>query len=340
MRLPVLALLLCLPAAGRAAGAAGGLSPAAVEAASRYSQENGGLALLVLQHRHTLLEWYADKSGAGIHKIYSGTKAFWCVAALAAQADGLLKLDEPASATLPEWRDVPGKREIALRELLDFTAGLDPGFHLHADGMADRDAYALALPSVAKPGRRFIYGPGQLQVFCEVLRRKLAGRKETPFAYLTRRVLRPLGLEGVAHKEDAKGNPLLATGFQLTARQWSRFGLSLLEGAPGILPPGALGEGLHGTRPNPAFGMGLWVNSLAPGGRELNIEEELERKWWQEDWRGVCLCRAAPRDLFVSLGSMGQRLYVAPSLGLVVVRMSTDSHFSDGEFLRLLLRAD
>ena len=34
---------------------------------------------------------------------------------------------------------------------------------------------------------------------------------------------------------------------------------------------------------------------------------------------------------------MGQRLYVAPSLGLVAVRLSRDSHFSDAEFLRRLL---
>ena len=79
----------------------------------------------------------------------------------------------------------------------------------------------------------FIYGPGQIQVFCEVLRRKLASRGETPYHYLERRVLRPLGLSSVPHKEDAVGNPLMASGFQLTARQWSRFGLSLLRQSSG-----------------------------------------------------------------------------------------------------------
>ncbi len=33
---------------------------------------------------------------------------------------------------------------------------------------------------------------------------------------------------------------------------------------------------------------------------------------------------------------MGQRLYVVPSLDLVVVRLSADSKFSDAEFLRAL----
>jgi hypothetical protein len=33
---------------------------------------------------------------------------------------------------------------------------------------------------------------------------------------------------------------------------------------------------------------------------------------------------------------MGQRLYVIPSLDMIIVRLSADSNFSDSEFLRLL----
>ena len=259
------------------------------------------------------------------------------MAAVAAQCDGILDLDEPVAGTITEWRGQPGRGQITIRELLNFTAGLDPGFHLHSDDLADRDGYALGLPQVARPGGSFIYGPGQIQVFCEVLRRKLAARgRETPWHYLNRRVLQPLGLRSVPYKVDALGNPLMATGVRLTAREWARFGECLLAGGKGVLPKGALCQCLCGSARNPAFGMGFWLNREAPGGRVVNVEENLVPKWWQENWSDACLCREAPSDLFVSLGSMGQRLYMVPSLDLVVVRLSEDSKFSDEQFLRLL----
>jgi len=328
---------LCLPLSALAA--AGPPSPASLDAAWQYSQAHNGYSLLVIRNGRTLLERYAPGDGPAVrHKIYSGTKGLWCIAAVAAQADGLLNLDDPVANTITEWRGQPGRGQITIRQLLNFTAGLDPGFHLHSDDVPDRDSYAVALPLAAPPGRSFIYGPGQIQVFCEVLRRKLAARgAETPWHYLSRRVLRPLGIGQVPHKVDALGNPLLAAGIQLTPREWARFGLCLLQGGRAILPPGQLGQCLCGTARNPAFGMGFWLNREAPSGRPVNVENNLEPKWFAEDWSNACLCPQAPRDLFVSLGSMGQRLYVIPSLGMVIVRLSADSNFSDSQFLRLLL---
>lgn len=326
-----------MPAPASAAGWSP--SPAGLDAAWGYSEAHNGFSMLVIQNGRTLLERYAPGDGpAALHKIYSGTKGLWCVAAVAAQSDGILNLDQPVADTITEWRGQPGRGQITVRQLLNFTAGIDPGFHLHSDDVPDRDGYALALPQVAPAGASFIYGPGQIQVFCEVLRRRLAARgRETPWHYLCRRVLRPLGIPPVPHKEDARGNPLLAAGVQMTARQWARFGEFLLAGGKSVLPSGALGQCLCGTARNPAFGMGFWLNDEAPSGRIVNVEDNLVPKWSQEDWSDACLCREAPRDLFVSLGSMGQRLYVVPSLGLVVVRLSGDSKFSDAEFLRLLL---
>jgi CubicO group peptidase (beta-lactamase class C family) len=323
-----------------AAATAGNPSAADLDAAWNYSADHNGYSLLIIQDGRVRLDRYAQGDGSGTrHKIYSGTKGLWTVAAVAAEADGLLDLDEPAAKTITEWRGQPGRDRITIRQLLNFTAGLDPGFHLHSDDLADRDQYAIALPEVAAPGGSFIYGPGQIQVFCEILRRKLArhGGGETPWHYLRRRVLDPIGIGDVPHKIDAVGDPLCAAGVQMTAREWARFGLLLLSGGRGLLPPGELSNCLRGTARNSAFGMGFWLNGEAPDGREVNIEDNLEPKWWQEDWSNVCLCNQAPRSLFVSLGSMGQRLYVIPSLDMVVVRLSGDSHFSDAEFLRRLL---
>ena len=56
-----------------------------------------------------------------------------------------------------------------------------------------------------------------------------------------------------------------------------------------------------------------------------------------QDWHDACLCRAAPSDLVACIGSGYQRLYVIPSLDLIVVRQGEGGRFSDARFLRLLL---
>jgi hypothetical protein len=88
---------------------------------------------------------------------------------------------------------------------------------------------------------------------------------------------------------------------------------------------------------NPAFALGWWNNREAPGGREFDIEDMLEPDWQRQSWRDTCICRDAPRDLIACIGSGYQRLFVIPSMQLVVVRQGSFGKFSDGKFLRLLL---
>ena len=323
-------------------GGAGGadLAAANLRAAGEYSAARRGMALLVIQHGQTIFEDYPNGHAAGeAHKIYSGTKAFWNLAALAAAEEGMLSLDERAAETITEWRGDAGRSRITIRQLLDFTSGLDAENHLHSAEVADRAAVALRVPQVAGAGGAFIYGPCSLQVFHEILRRKLAPRGETPVHFLERKVLRPLGLEPQNYKRDGAGNPLLASGFLLTAREWARLGaLVLREGAP-VVSARTFAQVRRGPAANRAFALGFWNNRLGAeaGAREFDIEDMLERKWRAQDWRETCLCRAAPMDLVAAVGSGYQRLLVIPSLELVVVRQGEDAKFSDGQFLRLLL---
>ena len=168
-------------------------------------------------------------------RIYSGTKAFWNLAALAAEEDGILNLDERVADTITSWRQDPRKSQVTIRQLLDFSSGLAPGFGMQVNEYGDRDKTALRLPIVAEPGKAFIYGPAALQVFHQVLKDKLEGK--TPTEYLERRVLRRMHLGPQRYLNDRAGNPLLAAGFLLTARQWAKMGeLVLREGKPVVRP--------------------------------------------------------------------------------------------------------
>jgi CubicO group peptidase (beta-lactamase class C family) len=192
------------------------LDPAAVGRAAAYSASQRGSSLLVLQQGKTVLEQYPDGAGAGTaRKIYSGTKAFWNLAALAAAEDGLLSLDERVSDAIPAWRNDQRKARVTIRQLLDFSAGLEPVFRLHNDDPGDRDSIAINAPIVANPGSGFIYGPSALQVFHAVLKAKLHG--QSPTSYLERRVLSRLGLGRQRYLQDRAGNPLLASGWLLSS---------------------------------------------------------------------------------------------------------------------------
>lgn len=320
------------------------ITPGSLQAAADYSRPRRGYAVLVMQHGKIIFEEYQNGSSAGAkRKIYSGTKSFWVTATLIAANEGMLSLDERVSDTITEWQGNPLKRGITIRQLMNFTDGLDPAFQLHGESIHDRNGYAINVPLVAKPGHAFIYGPSHGQVLCELLRRKLSARGTTPFRYLESRVLDPLGLGAVEHKEDILGNPLIATGFKLTARQWSRFGVMLLHngsyGSRQIVPSALLDEALRGTSANPAFGMGLWLNREAgsASARQPDIENVLEKKWQQQEWARVCICRDAPSDMFAAVGSGYQRLFVIPSMDLIIVRQGENASFSDVTFLRTLL---
>ena len=316
------------------------LDLASVQRAAAYSAQHQGKAVYVVQHDRVLLQSYANGGSATeARKIYSGTKGFWILAALVAQEEGVLRLDDRVSETLPEWRADPARSQLTIRDLLTFTAGLDPIFHLHADGIPNRNTIALAAPVVAPRGERFIYGPAALQVCDEILRRKLAAHHDTPQHFLERHVLAVLNLPPQIYKTDGAGNPLFAAGFRMTAEQWSRFGRVILHNGAPIVSPASFAQCCRGTAANPAFGMGLWNNHAAgyPGAREFDIEDVLELDWQKQDWRDACICRSAPPDLIAAVGSGYQRLFAVPSLDLVIVRLGDGGRFSDGEFLRLAL---
>ncbi len=287
MQRAVLAILLAVTTASPSWAA---LNPASVRAAAAYSASHGGASLLVIQAGKTLYESGADAA----RKIYSGTKAFWCLAALAAAQDGLLDLDDHVADTIPEWRGDPRKERVTIRQLLDFSCGLEPGFRLHSDDPGDRDAIALRLPMVAEPGTAFIYGPSPLQVFHAVLKAKLHG--QAPREYLERRVLRRLGLGRQRYLEDRAGNPLLASGWVLTPRQWAKLGhLVLNDGAP-VISANSLAQSWRGSAANRAYSLGWWNNRAAPDGREFDFEEMLIPKWSAQNWnQRLHLSRRAER---------------------------------------------
>ena len=308
--------------------------------AAKYSESKRGASMLVMQNGRTIFEHYANGGSARERwPIFSGTKSFWGIAALAAARDGLFKFDDPVSDTITEWKNDPRKSQITIRELLNQTDGIEGASRLQRPSIRDRNAMAIRLSAVAEPGSAFIYGPSHLQIFSELLRRKLKGRDV--IGYFEARVSNRLGLDRLNYKKDAHGNPLPATGFELTAREWARLGELLLGRGSyhgrQIVPAALLREAFAGSHVNPSYGLTFWLNQQAPTAREADMERMLDLRWQDAQWTNVCICKDAPADMVVGLGSGYQRLFVIPSLEAIIVRQGSNAKFSDAHFLRLLL---
>ncbi len=316
------------------------IRPADCARAAKYSEKKRGIAMLVIQDGRTVFEHYGRGAAPnGRWPIFSGTKSFWGIAALCAVNDRLIRLDDPVANTITEWKRDQRKSRITIRQLLNFTDGIEGAPHLHRASIPDRDARAIRLASVAEPGAAFTYGPSHLQIFVELLRRKLGGR--SPISYLQKNVLNPLGLHSLDFKQDKRGNPLAASGFELTAEEWARFGRLILHHGnyrgDQVVPAALLDRAFIGSRANPCYGLTFWLNREAPRAAAVDMEKEIDLPWQRARWSRVCISRVAPPDMVVALGSDYQRLFIIPSLNAVIVRQGRNARFSDAQFLRLLL---
>src|SRR5205809_3620225 len=73
--------------------------------AAKYSESRRGSAMLVMQNGRTIFEHYANGGSANRRwPIFSGTKSFWGIAALAAVQEGLFRLVDPVSGTINGWK--------------------------------------------------------------------------------------------------------------------------------------------------------------------------------------------------------------------------------------------
>ena len=270
-----------------------------VEAALAYAERHELHALVVARGEDVTFERYGSGYGATrAHPLYSGTKSFWGIAAVAAEEDGLLFLDERVCDTITEWREDIRKRVVTLRQLLTLTSGIGFG---GLGAAVPLYAAALEVQIRNEPGTTFTYGGIPLQVFGAVLARKLAARKQTPHEYLRKRILDPIGVQIEQWRALKDGTHPLPTGAFLTPHAWLAYGRYICRSRP------VLAQCFNGTEVNPKYGLGWWLHPLAEP------------------------------DIVYASGAAGQALYIIPSLDLVVVHFGKSNSWRHETFLNRLL---
>jgi CubicO group peptidase (beta-lactamase class C family) len=311
------------------------LPVAAMKAAADYSEAQKGQTLVVMFDGNVIFERYHDGGAADRGQlIASGSKSFAGLAAVAAVQDKLLKLDDAVCESITEWQADPRKAKITYRQLLTLTSGFTPG---ERGNTVRPPAWEeiVEKPMTGNPGEKFEYGAYPFNAFALALERKLG--KESFEAFLKRRIFDPIGIKVEWRLRCADDHPQVGAGAFVTAKDWATFGELIRLGGKWhgkeIVQAKLLSEVFQGTPQNPAYGLTWWLK------KELTPADCRKIGVLSREWVDVANAKWLPADLVAACGAGKQRLYVIPSLKLVIVRQGRLSQgFADIEFLSLLLR--
>jgi CubicO group peptidase (beta-lactamase class C family) len=272
-----------------------------IEAALEYARRHHLEALVIDRGGDVIAEAYGDEFERDTpHTLFSGTKSFWGVAAVVAQSEGLLAIDEPVADTLEGWRTDPWKRRVTFGMLLSLTAGHGFGGLGSAVPPFER---ALEMPLVNEPGTAFTYTGISLQVFGAAFERKLAPLGMTPQQYLLERVLDPAQAPVAAWRTLADGTQPLPTGASMTAAAWLAYGRYVLQHR----------------------------ETFAKCFRSSGINEHYGLGWWLEGTHDY-----ASADINYASGSGGQGLYCIPELDVTAVHFGAGGSYKHDAMLRRL----
>ncbi len=292
-------------------------APAAIAKAQAYSDSLAGHALLIWQGGALRYENY----GAGVtadtrFETYSMHKSVLGLVYGAALRDGVIKsLDQTAGEFLPEWANDP-RGNITLRQLLTMESGLSLG---PIDVKAE---LALAAKIDVPPGSRFEYNNANSEIAGVILDRALKRSGRGDYGdYLSRVLLQPLGT-GDAHLwlDHVGGEPRFFAFLQMRALDWLRIGIMIdrkgaFDGAQ-VIPAAWIKAMTTPSALNPNYGLQVWLGSPWVRYRSYGPRNPIK------------ISHAEPYlapDLVYFDGFGGERVYIVPSLDLVIVRVGEAS---------------
>jgi CubicO group peptidase (beta-lactamase class C family) len=286
--------------------------------AERYADSTSSVALLIYHRGALRYEKYwpgfnrsTRTNPNSMHKPVLGLLVG------AAIADGLIdSVDTPASKWITEWQG-DERRLITVRDLLQMSSGLEvPIFGTWKSAKilfgSDLAAGVLGLPSVKPSGSEYQYSNANSQILLILLERATGQRYSS---YLSSRLWQRLGADDASLWMDREGG--LPRGFCClfaTARDWLRVGRLFLDGGrvgdDQVIPTDWIADTVMPAAKNSNFGYQLWLGS--PPGTERRYNDYTVKAYHSEPF--------TVKDIIYIDGFGGQRVYIVPSLELVIVR--------------------
>ncbi len=301
-----------------------GIDPVTLDEAAAWAEAQGSSALLVSLHGRLVFEryWRGDDRATPFNSQSMAKTVAALLVGIALDKHEIASVDDPMGKYLAEWRG-DARGAITLRQMLQMASGLAQvdaghGYALTPDNPAVRQYFgtdylkpALALAVAEAPGKTFDYNNNDVLIVARML--ELVSGK--PYRrLLSERLWQPLGLADAEIGVDRHGGMAMASA-NIFGRpiDWLRLG-ELIAGQ------GALdGKRVVSARwieamatPSPAYrgyGYYLWLGDQLVGGKPVAPT--------LYPWQSAPF---AAKDMVLLNGFGGQRVWIMPSKGLVVVR--------------------
>jgi CubicO group peptidase (beta-lactamase class C family) len=269
-------------------------------------------ALLVLHHGKIAGEQYAAPFDSNSMFIgWSMTKSVIATLIGVLVEEGKIKLDD--RVPVEEWKNDPQRSQITWKDMLQMNAGLywnevyswrsNATRMLYMEG--NMFQFLIGFKEEFEPGTHWEYSSGVTNILAGLLQ-QVIGDDEQYLRFPFNTLAIPIGMDHFVMETDASGHFVGSSYSHATAREWARFGQLYLN------------HGVWNGRrifPEewPAF-----VSAPAP-----NSNGQYGGHFWLN--RGGLL-PDVPRDAYFADGFMGQRVFILPSLDMVVVRLGLSLH--------------
>lgn len=275
-----------------------------------YLDDNNTDAFLILKDGRIVIEkYFGDFKQDDNHTWNSAGKPLTSMLTGIAQQEGLLAITDPTTRYLGEgWSSMNSEKELAItiENQLTMTTGLD--YTVDDDFCTDPEC----LKYLNAPSTKWYYHNAPYTLIDDVI----ASATNKDFnSYFSEKIKEPIGMQGL-FIEVGYNNVYFST-----ARSMARFGiLNLNKGiwkGTTILSDQTYFNAMTNTSQelNLSYGYLYWLNGKSSF-RVPGSEEEFTGS----------LIPNAPADLFAGLGLNDQKLYMVPSLDLIVIRMGDASN--------------
>lgn len=280
----------------------------------------GTRAVVVLKDGKLIAEQYAKGFDENSKQIgWSMTKSIFNALIGIAIEQG--KLEGLSQTNLfPEWKDE--RKNITLKHLLQMNSGLSwtedystvseaTNMLYDKDNMVD---FAVNQPMEAKIGKHWEYSSGTSNLLGGVLRDRMNDQEYLNFPY--KYLFDKIGAPSFVLETDASNNFVASSYAWATARDWAKFGQLFLD-------DGIVGD----ERLLPAN----WVKFTKEKAKDS--KGQYGAQFWlptKEEYPN------SPKDMYFADGFQGQRIFIIPSEGLVIVRLGL-SRFEHPDYDELVV---